>query len=437
MNPSQLRFGKTKAVGIICFGMILFSFLLHFSGLDAILLQRILWLVVLSIVFFCLCRRTDTVSFGILYSAFLVRIILASVNYSMNNILSNSLFRVGDDIVFANAAREFYFGNFSFNVNSRQFPVMISLLYRIFGPDELIMVYVLVLLSAVGCLAFRYMLDELDLPVMPKYISLAVVCFAPFNIVFSILLLREPIYFCFLSLSFLSFLKYCRNEKVKFLLLAMVICLPAVFMHWGYAGMLFVYVVYFFAEYKGIPERKTQLRIIKLVIMIILMSMIGIVMMNSGRLRYFREAGNFSDGLILTFQKYTGLGGESGYLQDMQVTSIWQVLVYTPIRILYFYLSPLPMDWRGWKDVCSFLFDAVWPLMACLSFFSVGWNRGKQLFPVRIAFWILALTGALYCWATVTAGAAIRHRNCLVPLCLFMVLFAMSLHSRKQEESDD
>lgn len=427
---------NTKRNLAVCAGLLVFSFFLHLSGLPSLLLQRVIWALLLSIVFCSLCRKTDMPSFAILSGAFVTRMILGAANVMSGNVISNWIFRVGDDIVFANAAREFYYGNMAFRVNSRHFPILISYLYRIFGPDEMIAVFVMVLLAMAGCVAFYHMLSGLEISDRAVHISLAVVCFAPFSIIFSILLLREPVYFCFLPLSFLCFLHHCRGKKIYQLLAAMILCLPAIYMHWGYAAFLLVYIVYFFVGYTGNPDRKRLMILVKLVLTAVFLAFAVIVIMNSEKLKYFREAGNFTEGLILTFQKYSGLQGESNYLQDMKVTDFHQVFLYTPLRIIYFFLSPLFSDWRGWKDGLSFITDAVFPLLSCLGYICLVLRREKDLVPVHAAFWMVQLTGALYCWATISAGAAIRHRNCLIPMEMYITMRAYSGLKRKTPDNN-
>ena len=415
-----------KLALIICTGLILLSLLLNLSGISAGWTQRGIWIISLCLLFCCLCSMTKKDSFWILFSAFLTRIVLAVLNIQSGNIISTLLFRVGDDIVFANAAREFYNGNLAYQVNSRRFPQFVSWCYKVFGLDEMIMILILVFLAMIGCLAFYHMLSRLTLSERERILALFIVCFAPFNIIFSVLLLREPIYFCFITLSFLFYQKFCFKYQLCDLLVAIVLTFPAILMHWGYVGVLIVYVSHFVVGYKSISGKRVQLRIIKITFLIVLLFMAATIVLNSGRMRYFREAGSFTDGLILTFTKYSGLDGGSKYLSDMQVSSLWDIVLFTPIRIVYFYLSPLFTDWRGWKDILCFLLDSIFPLLMCLVYGYMRVMKRKVSLETRTVIWIIFLTGVLFCWATVSAGAAIRHRNCLIPLEMYAIMYLFS-----------
>ena len=159
-----------KLALIICTGLILLSLLLNLSGISAEWTQRGIWIISLCLLFYCLCSMTKKDSFWILFSAFLTRIVLAVLNIQSGNIISTLLFRVGDDIVFANAAREFYNGNLAYQVNSRRFPQFVSWCYKVFGLDEMIMILILVFLAMIGCLAFYHMLSRLTLSERDPYL---------------------------------------------------------------------------------------------------------------------------------------------------------------------------------------------------------------------------------------------------------------------------
>ena len=412
-----------KVLWIIAAGMILFSFFLHLFSLDFSALQRVLWLISLSIVFFLLFKAEDTVPRCLLYGGYAVRVVLAAVNFCFGNFISNSVFRVGDDIVFAAAAREFYEGNLTYQVNSRIFPQMICSFYKLFGPDELVVILVLMAFAMVGCFSFWHLIKDLDIDPKIKMIALAAVCFAPYNIILSVLMLREPIYFCFVTLSFLLFRKYCLNNEPLYLVAAMFLCFPAILMHWGYAGILAVYLFCFFFRLRVPEEKKYRFRILRLALLVIMVLLTAVIVINSGRLKHFQEAGGFVQGIMLIFSKYSGLGGNSKYLEWMEVTELWQLFAYTPLRVLYFFLSPVPLAWRDMKDAASFLLDSLFPLstVIVLVWFTVK-NKKFPKLSAAAALWCILLSGAMFCWATTTAGAALRHRNCLMPLLIYSIL---------------
>ena len=417
--------GKLKQFTVIqclcaCMGFIVVSVIFRMLHIPQTVM-RIYWTLGLTTVLCGDLLRQDIepVNRIIIGAAYAMRVVIVYVNEYLNNIIS-SLMHIGDDNVFINASIQFYRKTPGFSYGSRQFPKLMAGMYNIFDEDPLIGTLVLVCLFMTGVCAFYKLMKESGLSLKTRIIGLAVLCFAPYGIVYSVLFLREQINFCFITLSFLFFARHVRSHRLGELLAAMVLSLPAIYMHWGYMPVLAGYVVYFFAIFKATQEKRTMFRLMKLVLLAIFIAGAYAMISQSGRIKYFIQAGNFVDGLALTFEKYMGLGGESQYLKDMRIEHTWQLFVYTPLRTLYFFLSPLPMNWRDWRDVMSFLLDSTLYLGALAAYiYSLFRHRSTA---VHMAFWILAFTGATFCWATVTAGAAIRHRTCLLALVLFIVL---------------
>src|SRR5690606_2035408 len=54
------------------------------------------------------------------------------------------------------------------------------------------------------------------------------------------------------------------------------------------------------------------------------------------------------------FQDVNHRRGGSAYLTSLEVTSLGSLLLYAPVRAVYFIASPMPWDWRGVGDILAF-----------------------------------------------------------------------------------
>lgn len=411
----------------ICVAMIFFmiSFIFSLAHIPQFLM-RIYWVCGLTVgIFVCIIKMDiEPISSHMIFGAYVLRLIVIISNYRLNNIISSFL-HIGDDNVFANASIQFYRKTPGFEYPSKQLPKLMAALYHVSGEDVLIGLFILMTLYIIGCIAFYHIMGLLKASDRIKRVGIGVLCYAPYGIIYSVLFMREQINFCFLTLSFLLFVKHVYSRRILELFAAMLLSLPAIWMHWGYIPVLAGYIVYFFLFYQVTQPKRAVLRLVKLALLTIFIIGTYILISHSGRIKYFIEAGNFMDGLQITLKRYIGLGGDSTYLKEMTVEYLWQLFVYTPLRVIYFFFSPLPMDWRDWRDALSFALDSSLYLSGVIAYVCLIFRK-KASVPAHTAFLIVAFTGAVFCWGTVTAGAAIRHRNCLLGFFLFIMIMALT-----------
>lgn len=62
-----------------------------------------------------------------------------------------------------------------------------------------------------------------------------------------------------------------------------------------------------------------------------------------------------------------GRGG-AAYLIGLEINNLQEFILFSPLKSIYFLLSPLPWDWRGIYDVFTFFFDSMLYLITIISF---------------------------------------------------------------------
>ena len=120
------------------------------------------------------------------------------------------------------------------------------------------------------------------------------------------------------------------------------------------------------------------------------------------------------------------IGGSSYAKYVGNSNSIGNMIIYTPLRIVYFLFSPFPWQWRGITDIIAFLFSSLYFL------YILALSLRNLINPVHIKqkdkqILMMILTIAVvfvYSWGVSNTGTAARHRDKLVPL--FAVLWAYS-----------
>ena len=125
-----------------------------------------------------------------------------------------------------------------------------------------------------------------------------------------------------------------------------------------------------------------------------------------------------------------GVGGSSyaEYVGDSD--TLGSLLLYTPVRIIFFLFSPLPWQWRGPSDVIAFCFSSVfyaWALFSALRYLTGARREHRELVAVLliVAFAVLFV----FSWGVSNVGTAVRHRDKMV--VLYAVLLGLTRRRRE------
>lgn len=125
--------------------------------------------------------------------------------------------------------------------------------------------------------------------------------------------------------------------------------------------------------------------------------------------------------------------GGSAYLQGLSIDSLPELVLFGPIKSIYFLASPMPWDFRGATDVIMFVIDSVFYIVVLA--LAIRYFRrvedGRAVFLVSLLSIILV---AFFFGAGVSnAGTALRHRFKIFPL--FLVLYGVIAEHRQKNRS--
>ena len=252
--------------------------------------------------------------------------------------------------------------------------------------------------------------------------------------------MRESIYFVFIILSFYYYQKYIDRGNYKYLLFALVIIIPVFLLHAGYFPIVIVYFIDSFRHDRPKTSNQLLMRIL-LIISLFGLLILGIRMDSTG-------GGYVSRGVSGIINKVTGEQGSgysseagSRYLEGLTINSIPTLIIYAPIRALYFLFSPLPTNWRGVSDVFAFIVDG------CVHFYVIysalkARKKLKRLICdskdivfyqyyrlINVGLYIILAVAFVFCLNTNNAGTAIRHRDVLIGIEAVMMGLSLKIRS--------
>lgn len=323
------------------------------------------------------------------------------------------------------ADSEYYFGA-AFNLYSSQFsqftfelyPNILGLLFIVVGPSRMFAQYVNVLLGVSVVLLLQKTLLVLKVNSKTMNIVLWVCALFPNSLIMSSILLREQFPTFFVAISLYYFVLWYQSGNTKFFILSFFLLLIGAAFHSGVIGILLGYsYMFLFYDRKVNRIRFTVYSIVSFILLSLLLLFISFY--SDIFLRKFRNLSEISDIIYTSNER----GGGSQYLGNLQMSNPLQLLLFSPIHVLFFFISPFPTDWRGFFDIFSFVFDSSLYLFVIILIIK---NRklsinNKTLYTGFL--FMLIGAGFIFGVGVHNAGTAIRHRQKLLPL--FLLTYAL------------
>lgn len=122
---------------------------------------------------------------------------------------------------------------------------------------------------------------------------------------------------------------------------------------------------------------------------------------------------------ISTVKLIKDLGG-SAYLTSITINNPIQLVIFGPIKTFYFFTSPLPLNWRGFMDIFTFMTDSMLYLMTIVYTVKNRKLFGDKKVLIVCLIWMLVGAGLIFGIGVSNAGTAVRHRQKL--MAIFLVL---------------
>ena len=311
------------------------------------------------------------------------------------------------------------------------YTTILTFIYTLLGHSKLIAQFLNVILGT-GILLILYDIFQETGEEKNRKKALLITAFFPTLVIFSAVLLREVWCQFFITLSLLYFLRWMRSDKIPMFIYSVLSVLLAAWMH---SGCLFVAIGYFVAIAFYQPRKNVNKFSFGNVFLfsIIILGMLFILSstdMFTDKLDKFDNDTFQSEGL---YTKEFSAG--SAYLQWINPNNPIQLLLFAPLKMIYFMFSTFPWDWRKLFDIISFVLDGFFYfLFLCVTFRRYRMildilvkNRIKYIFISLLFVWFV------FSYGTSNSGTAIRHRAKLYPLII--TIFIFSNHKNKNEKS--
>jgi len=312
------------------------------------------------------------------------------------------------------------------NIYGAMYSKMIGLLFYWIGPLQMFAYYINVLLGLSVVLVIYKILNMLEVNYKITKLILLLVAFFPNSMVMSAIFLREIIITFFVTYSLYYFIKWFKKGfKINMVLSILTLGIASLF-HSGVVGIFLGYAFVFLFYIK--EKNKYQFNVKSVMVFLGLVSFSFLVYTQFSAI-FLAKFGNVESMNDIYSRANMSLGG-SAYLTNITINNPIQLVIYGPIKTFYFLTSPLPMDWRGFMDIFTFLFDSTLYLSTFIYFVL---NRRKfkerKVLITSLAL-ILVSVSVVFGIGVFNAGTAVRHRQKIISI--FLILFALMMDEKSK-----
>lgn len=321
------------------------------------------------------------------------------------------------------------------------FAMLMGTMGSVIGSSRLYLQYIIMLFSIVALLLFALMLEKIDISSKIRYYVCLIVCLLPNLAILSSLFLRESLCSMFIIISIYTFYDWMSGKSGLCLVFSFVAALSASAFHSGCiaipAGYIGVIMLY---------DRQNQLFRFKIghLIGVILIMLIMAFLFEHYSDSLFYKFSSIEDISDIATGKSRGGSSYAQYVGDSK--NLISMIVFTPLRMIFFLFSPMPWMIRGISDIIAFFFSSLFYLTVVwcdIKYICSKTLKNRTL--VIVLSIIVACTVVVFSWGTANSGTACRHRDKIAIIFgLIMALtykpkkteYQISIRSLKSENSD-
>lgn len=303
-----------------------------------------------------------------------------------------------------------------------------SIFYLILGRNPLLLSIFNIFLCLISIVVLYNIVLLITKSSSKAYFSGLLFALHPTVIENSSVFLRESLVILFLLLAVYALTKWYKYSHYKHLLLSLFFIIISSFFHGGMIFGLFIIVAVFGYQalknsliefFNGrIPVISYLTLILVGISAIIFFSFVG----SNTKLQLLVNASNDATSSFVDVANYLGQvksGGDSAYLVGVEIRTIPQLILYTPLKVIYFLFSPFPWDISKFIHIKGFIDSIFIFITLYIAFKNREVIRGNQL--LMVVLFLLIGYVLVFSLGTSNFGTAIRHKTKLLPLFIILM----------------
>lgn len=321
------------------------------------------------------------------------------------------------------------FGRFADQVDYDKYSYYVGQIYKLIGVQKMTIQFLHIFFAICSIVLIYKMLLMFKVDSKIKRTAMAFACFLPNTMMITTFFLQESVIAFMIILSFYLYTKWWFSNRFIYIVLSVTISLLASVLHMG--GMVVAIGIVSLVFVVGGKDHELKLSLFRVLSIIVLM-FIGILILSQfgdtfmGKLR----GGVTYEGI--TYETEVREVGGSGYTIGIGgLPPALDLVVNTPIRMVFFVFSPLPWMWRSLADIIAFFGSALFYMYTVFMSIKAIKRKPSRILKgdsisayCMVLIVIVLIAAVMFGWGVANAGSALRHREKFT--YLFIVLFAVS-----------
>jgi 4-amino-4-deoxy-L-arabinose transferase-like glycosyltransferase len=289
---------------------------------------------------------------------------------------------------------------------------VIGLIYSIFGTNQFLIQFLNAILGTF--IVYNVFLIGDNVLDTQKAVIASIICaLFPTSIYFSVLPFREVVIIFFFTLGLLFLIKWIKESKIYYILIAELFFIISFGFHTGMLwAVIFPPFELLFEIFKE-PFRKVNSA--KVLAFAVLIFMVFVAFKAGFGLEKIPRSNSLSDSLTATAGlQQLAARDRAAYLKGVVPRNFFDFLWQVPLRAIYFLFSPfvwmvkIPLDLLGFFDAVSYVILIIF----------AGLNFRKIVINKFLLALLLILIGevVIFSMGTSNYGTALRHRSKFLPI---------------------
>lgn len=364
-----------------------------------------------------LLKNSETTPlFLVFVTAFIVRLGLMFVDLELFRLPPHS----GDDTeAFHLEGLQIYLDPSMFNEVVRgSYSKFLGIFYLAFGPERILAQYFNVILGVVAVVILAKTLRLLGLPMRVVFLSTLLFAFFAQGLLLSPILLRDQLVALGIVYTLYYMVRWTIDKSGVSLALAYFAYFVSTIFHSGLAIGIVVLLVYF--SFYNHTTGRMDFEASKVQRLVMQVLIVGFIVYSFQDVLFAKFTHVSENGQLFSGMSYDR--GGSAYLNGLTVTGPLDMILYSPLRMIYFLFSPFPWQWSSVTNIAIFFFDAaVYLLLFTLTIRHFRYLKHHPYAAVLLFMLLLFIVNALiFGLGTGNVGTAIRHRYKLFPMLLIV-----------------
>ena len=340
-----------------------------------------------------------------------------------------------DALGYHQTAISYAFGGRMQSMDWSEYSFYIGRLYRFIGVSKLTLEFLHIFLAMWAILMIIEIMLRFNLDIKIIKIAVLFLSFLPNLAIITTTTLQEGIIAFGIVASIYLYTIWFQEKNALYLVLSVFPALAVAFLHMG--GLVPIVGFALTLTFVNNTDRVFKINFSKVFLGLVILIIVLLLISSNGSTLLRKTGGELSSEAIVSSTTSPDEAGSADYLNIgiRGLPSSLDLIVNSPIRIIYFVFSPVPWMWRGINDILAFIGSTlfnIYVIALVIKVFKCGENHSAKKAYWFVLLAIIFVGILMFGWGVSNMGTAIRHREKFTYVFVLLFAFSKQLINDKQ-----